>query len=201
MTARIVVISAAVTPISSDVRAPYSNRTMMSRPLPSAPRKNLPPALNHCGPTGMPEKATTLTSLLPSLMLSVRWLADASVWATSCAQIGFDDWFQDFPHPGDFIGNLLTTAAAKSLPSFNNGFVSDPHVDSQVDTLDAKPAQSVASSWAALDKYVNDPQHAYIAVYGNEEDTAFYSSRINVKDCSGYPHLAHRVDWQLLCLK
>jgi peptide/nickel transport system substrate-binding protein len=119
----------------------------------------------------------------------------------SKAQIGFDDWFQDFPHPGDFIGNLLTTAAAKSTPSFNNGFVSDPHIDSQVNTLDAQPAESVASGWATLDKYINDPQHAYVAPYGNEEDTAFYSSRMNVAQCSGYPHLAHRVDWSLLCLK
>ena len=117
------------------------------------------------------------------------------------AQIGFDDWFQDFPHPGDFFGNLLTTAAAKSTPSFNNGFVSDPHIDSQVNTLDAQPAESVASGWAALDQYVNSPEHAYVAPYGNEEDTAFYSSRMNVAQCSGYPHLAHRVDWLLLCLK
>jgi peptide/nickel transport system substrate-binding protein len=98
------------------------------------------------------------------------------------AQIGFDDWFQDFPHPGDFFGNLLTTDAAKSTPSFNNGFVSDPHIDSQVNSLDA-------------------PQHAYLVPYGNEEDTAFYSSRMNVAQCSGYPDLAHRVDWLLLCLK
>jgi peptide/nickel transport system substrate-binding protein len=117
------------------------------------------------------------------------------------AQIGFDDWFQDFPHPGDFMGNLLTTEAAKSLPSFNNGFVSDPYVDSQVSKLDAQPAASVASGWAALDKYVNNVQHAYVAPYGNEEDTAFYSSRMNVAQCSGYPDLAHRVDWLLLCLK
>jgi peptide/nickel transport system substrate-binding protein len=117
------------------------------------------------------------------------------------AQIGFDDWFQDFPHPGDFMGNLLTTEAAKSVPSFNSGFVSNPHVDSEVAKLDAQPAQNVASGWAALDKYVNDPQHAYVAPYGNEEDTAFYSPRMNVKDCSGYPNLAHRVDWLLLCLK
>src|SRR5262249_53803778 len=71
------------------------------------------------------------------------------------AQIGFDDWFQDFPHPGDFMGNLLTTEAAKSVPSFNSGFVSDPHVDRQVAALDAQQPPAVASGWAALDKYVN----------------------------------------------
>lgn len=117
------------------------------------------------------------------------------------AQIGFDDWFQDFPHPGDFMGNLLTTAAAKSVPSFNSGFVSDPHIDQQVNALDAHPAADVADQWAALDAYVNSPGHAYVAPWGNEEDTAFYSTRMNVAQCSGYPDLAHRVDWLLLCLK
>jgi peptide/nickel transport system substrate-binding protein len=117
------------------------------------------------------------------------------------AQIGFDDWFQDFPHPGDFFGNLLTTAAAQSTPSFNNGFISDPHIDSEVTKLNAQDPQTAAAGWAALDKYVNDPQHAYVVPYGSEEDTAFYSTRMNVSQCSGYPHLAHRVDWSLLCLK
>ncbi len=119
----------------------------------------------------------------------------------SKAQIGFDDWFQDFPHAGDFMGNLLTTAAAKSIPSFNSGFVSDPHIDQQVNALDAQQPPAVASQWAALDAYVNSPTHAYLVPYGNEEDTAFYSSRMNVTQCSGYPNLVHRVDWALLCLK
>src|SRR3954453_5330560 len=90
------------------------------------------------------------------------------------AQIGFDDWFQDFPHPGDFMGNLLTTEATKQTPSFNNGWVSDPHIDQQVAQLDAKPPGEVAGGWADLDKYVNGADKAYIAPYGNEEDTAFY---------------------------
>jgi peptide/nickel transport system substrate-binding protein len=117
------------------------------------------------------------------------------------AQIGFDDWFQDYPHPGDFMWNLLTTDSSKSVPTFNDGFISDPYIDRQVDNLDAQQPERVAAGWAALDKYVNDPQHAYVAPYGNEEDTAFYSTRMNVSSCSGYPNLAHRVDWLLLCLK
>src|SRR3954453_6405453 len=61
---------------------------MMSRPLPSAPRKNRPPALNHCGPIGVPLNATTLTVLPPSLRVSVRWFWYASVWATPWAHSG-----------------------------------------------------------------------------------------------------------------
>jgi peptide/nickel transport system substrate-binding protein len=117
------------------------------------------------------------------------------------AQIHFNDWFQDFPHPGDFMGNLLTTEATKQTPSFNAGFVSDPHIDQQVSQLDAKQPGEVADGWAALDKYVNSPGHAYVAPYGNEEDTAFYSTRMNVRQCAGYPHPVFRVDWLMLCLK
>jgi peptide/nickel transport system substrate-binding protein len=117
------------------------------------------------------------------------------------AQTGFTDWFQDFPHPGDFMGSLLTTAAAQSTPAFNEGFVSDKHIDQQVDALDAKQPSAAAAGWAALDKYVNDVNHAFVAPYGNEEDTAFYSTRMNVSDCSGYPHPTYRVDWLMLCMK
>ena len=155
-----------------------------------------------------PAIAAYLASLLNQIgfKASIKTLNQTVYFSTignpkTKAQIGFDDWFQDFPHPGDFMGNLLTTAAAKSVPSFNTGFVSDPHVDRQVDALDAQPADQVASGWAALDKYVNSAPEAYVAPYGNEEDTAFYSTRMNVAQCSGYPDLAHRVDWLLLCLK
>jgi peptide/nickel transport system substrate-binding protein len=137
---------------------------------------------------------------------SVRTLNQTVYFSTignrkSRAQIGFTDWFQDFPHPGDFFGSLLTTAAGKATPSNNQGFVSDPHIDQQVDQLNAKPPAQVADGWAALDKYINDPQHAYVAPYGNEILTAFYSTRMNVKSCSGYPHPTYRVNWALLCLK
>jgi len=115
------------------------------------------------------------------------------------AQIGFTDWYQDFPHPGDFMGSLMTTDASKSTPSFNEGFVSDKHVDSEVDRLDAKPPSEVANDWGALDKYINDPQHAYLVPYGNEKQTAFYSTKMNVKQCSGYPHPVYRADWLMFC--
>src|SRR4051794_7371258 len=61
---------------------------MMSRPLPSAPKKNLPPAAKYWGPIGTPEKATTLTSLPFSLTVSVRWFENGPVWATLCAHSG-----------------------------------------------------------------------------------------------------------------
>jgi peptide/nickel transport system substrate-binding protein len=118
------------------------------------------------------------------------------------AQIGFDDWFMDFPDPSDDIGTLLTTESAKSLPTYNNGFVSDPEVDKQVKKLsEAKGApESVADQWAALDKLVVGPKKAYIVPFGSEESTTFMSDRMNFKDCNGI-HQVYKNDWALFCLK
>ena len=55
-----VVMIAEPNPTSSEVRPPYISRTISSRPRRlSAPRKNLPPAPNHCGPIGLPSTLTT----------------------------------------------------------------------------------------------------------------------------------------------
>ena len=76
---RMIVPSAAPPPISSDVRPPYSSRTAMSRPLPSAPRKKRP---CHVGPIGTPSGATTSFSSPPTSTCSVRWFLNGSLCAT-----------------------------------------------------------------------------------------------------------------------
>ena len=119
----------------------------------------------------------------------------------SKAQIGFTDWFQDFPHPADFFKSLLSGSALKSIPTFNEGMVNDPQVNSTINTLLKSPPKSVATQWAALDKLVNSPTKAYVAVYGNEEASTFMSSRMDFQKCSGGPHLVYRNDWALFCLK
>ncbi len=118
------------------------------------------------------------------------------------AQIGFDDWFMDYPDPADLIGTLLTTESANSLPTFNNGFVRDPEVDKQVKKLsEAKGApESVASQWTDLDKLVVGPSKSYIVPYGSEESTTFMSDRMNFKDCNGV-HQVYKNDWAMFCLK
>ena len=49
----------AAAPITSDVRAPYSRRTIRSRPVSSAPRKN---CSCQVGPIGMPSRETTYSA-------------------------------------------------------------------------------------------------------------------------------------------
>jgi len=115
------------------------------------------------------------------------------------AQTGFTDWFQDYPHPGDFIENLLSTRALSSEVTNNFGFVSDPVLDKKLDALRGKDPKDTADEWAKLDDYVVN-QKAYILPYGNEESTSFFSERMNAQDCSGL-HPVYKNDWLLFCRK
>jgi peptide/nickel transport system substrate-binding protein len=115
------------------------------------------------------------------------------------AQTGFTDWYQDYPHPGDFIDVLLSTNSLKTEVTNNQGFVSDPKLDKKLDELRSKPPEEVADEWAALDEYVVNEQ-AHVAPYGYEESSNFFSERMNAQDCAGI-HPVYKNDWLLFCLK
>ncbi|MFN2616111.1 MAG: ABC transporter substrate-binding protein [Thermoleophilaceae bacterium] len=115
------------------------------------------------------------------------------------AQTGFTDWFEDYPHPGDYIENLLSKRALSSDVTNNQGFVSDPVLDKKLDELRGKDPKDTADDWAKLDDYVVN-QKAYVLPYGNEESTSFFSERMNAQDCSGL-HPVYKNDWLLFCLK
>jgi peptide/nickel transport system substrate-binding protein len=115
------------------------------------------------------------------------------------AQTGFTDWYQDYPHPGDFIDVLLGSDALKTEVTNNQGFVSDPKLDKQLDELRPKPPEEVADQWGALDEYVVNDQ-AHVAPYGYEESSSFFSERMDAKGCGGV-HPVWKNDWLLFCLK
>jgi peptide/nickel transport system substrate-binding protein len=117
------------------------------------------------------------------------------------AQIHFNDWFMDFPDPSDLFQPLVTKDALASTPTFNVGFVNDPHVNSEVARLtkEKDPAQH-ANEWAALDKYLVGPGKSYLVPYGSEKSSTFMSERMNYKDCNGV-HQVFKNDWTLFCLK
>jgi peptide/nickel transport system substrate-binding protein len=115
------------------------------------------------------------------------------------AQVGFTDWYADFPHPADFFGPNLSADALKSSPTFNFQFKSNPKVDAGLKKLngEADPA-TVADEWAKLDRAV--VEDANTAVYGNELSTSFFSERMDFDNCAGV-HLVYKNDWSLFCLK
>jgi peptide/nickel transport system substrate-binding protein len=114
------------------------------------------------------------------------------------AQIGFTDWYQDFPHPADFFEPNLSGAALESSPTFNFQFKSNPKIDKGLKELTPKDPADVADQWAELDRAVIEDGNA--AVYGHELASTFFSERMNFEDCSGV-HPVYKNDWALFCLK
>jgi peptide/nickel transport system substrate-binding protein len=115
------------------------------------------------------------------------------------AQIGFTDWYQDYPHPGDFFESLLSSDALKTEVTFNQGFVSDPKIDKTLDELRGERPEDVPDEWGELDEYVINDK-AYVAPYGYEESTSFFSERMDAQNCSGI-HPVYKNDWLLFCKK
>ena len=56
------------------------------------------------------------------------------------AQTGFTDWFQDYPHPGDFIESLLSTRALESEVDVQPGLRQRPELDKKLDELRGEDA-------------------------------------------------------------
>ena len=116
------------------------------------------------------------------------------------AQIGFTDWFQDFPHPNDFFEPNLSQSALEAVPSsFNDNFKpTPPGIDATLEKLKPKDPKEVSDQWAALDRKLVETGD--IAIYGSELSSTFFSERMNFDDCSGV-HPVFKNDWALFCLK
>jgi peptide/nickel transport system substrate-binding protein len=114
------------------------------------------------------------------------------------AQIGFTDWFQDFPHPADFFGPNLSGESLKSSPTFNFSFNADPVIDKALKDLTPEDPKDVADEWAEVDRHV--VENATNVMYGSEQASTFFSERMDFENCSG-THVVYKNDWTLLCLK
>ena len=115
------------------------------------------------------------------------------------AQIGFTDWFMDFPHPSDLLEPSVAGASLASEPTFNTSFVNDPVLNKKIADLVKQDPKKVASQYTDLDKYIVQDK-AYLAPYGTEQSTSFFSERMDAKNCNGV-HPYYKNDWSLFCLK
>lgn len=93
---------------------------------------------------------------------------------------GWADWFEDYPHPNDFFGQLLTTEAL--LPTNNANFAqfSNPAVDKKVAQLNEEtlgPKQE--DEYAALDREIME--EAPWVPYGTRTLSTFVSSAIDLE--------------------
>jgi peptide/nickel transport system substrate-binding protein len=132
-------------------------------------------------------------------------ILDAGVYWTTIgnqktnAQIGFADWYQDYPHPLDWFEVLLYGPRITETHNNNYSNADDPQVNKMIADLKEEPTLSkdVNDRWAEVDKRV--AEQALWVPYLNLQATAFYSARFDTK-CH-YSHVLYQVDWYLACLK
>ena len=91
------------------------------------------------------------------------------------AQIGFANWFQDFPHPGNFLF-LVDPDTIQETNNQNFGNVSDPEVKKAIDELDKQDLSEAAAGYAELDKRI--VTNGDIIPYGHKKLPVFTSNKV-----------------------
>jgi peptide/nickel transport system substrate-binding protein len=101
------------------------------------------------------------------------------------AQAGFANWFQDFPHPANFMF-LINGKSIQETNNQNFGNTDDPEINKLIDDADANPdLASVAPEYAKADRLA--VEHGYIAPYGNRELTKLVSDKIDFNSVIAQP--------------
>jgi peptide/nickel transport system substrate-binding protein len=113
------------------------------------------------------------------------------------AQAGFADWFQDFPHPANFMF-LINGASIQNTNNQNFGNTDDPEINKLIDDADANPdLDAVAGEYAKADRLA--VEHGYIAPYGNRELTKLVSDKIDFNSVIAQP--VYNVDLTQIAFK
>jgi peptide/nickel transport system substrate-binding protein len=134
---------------------------------------------------------------------SEKVVTAGSYWTTigdekTRAQIGFADWFQDYPHPLDWFelldGRMITPTHNSNYANFDVGWA-----NRDIEALTRPPTLSLAvdRQWAALDRKVM--RLAPWAPFLNQEETDFFSARV-VLGCY-VNNVLYEFDYASICVK
>jgi peptide/nickel transport system substrate-binding protein len=118
------------------------------------------------------------------------------------AQIGFTDWFQDYPYPTDWFGILQNGENITQTHNNNYGNVDIPAVNKEIDRLsslapDEANSQQTKDDWAKLDHDLM-VKYASTVPYLNGLLTDFFSSRMDL-GCNVDTNF--QADFSQFCLK
>jgi peptide/nickel transport system substrate-binding protein len=99
------------------------------------------------------------------------------------AQIGFTDWYEDYPYPTDWFDVLQNGKNIHQQHNNNNSNVNFKWSNDEIDRLGHLPssqafAQKTTNDWAALDKKLM-VQYATEAPFLNAVITSFFSSKMD----------------------
>jgi peptide/nickel transport system substrate-binding protein len=156
---------------------------------------------------GLDPKATQyLVKVLDSIGLKAKQhiVTSAVYWATvgneaTNAQIGFADWFQDYPHPLDWFDVLLN--GERITKTYNNNYANfdDKAVNAEIDALNKQPIPTspVNSRWASLDRQIM--LQAPWAPFLNREFTDFFNAKV---DLGCYVNqVVYGFDYATICMR
>ena len=114
------------------------------------------------------------------------------------AQVGFANWFQDFPHPSNFMF-LIDGKSIQTTNNQNLGNVDDEQINSTLIEANRNPdINAVADTYAELDRRLLEEAH--LVPFGHAELTVFFSERIAFDDCTLW-HPVYNLDFSGLCVK
>jgi peptide/nickel transport system substrate-binding protein len=153
-----------------------------------------------------PKASAYLVDVLNSIGLKAheKIINSAVYWTTvgnqaTKAQIGFADWFQDYPHPLDWFDVLLNGDRITDTHNNNYANFDDKAVNAKIEALKKEPTltDSVNAQWAQVDKMVDE--QAPWAPFMNRQFTDFFNSDM---DLSCYQnHVLYQFDYATICHK
>ena len=115
------------------------------------------------------------------------------------AQIGFADWFQDYPHPLDWFDVLLNGERITQTHNNNYANFDDSAVNTKINDLKKQSGLSskINSDWASVDKMVME--QAPWAPYINQQGIDTFNSDIDLS-CYVF-HVNYQFDFATICKK
>lgn len=117
-------------------------------------------------------------------------------------QTGYANFYQDYPHPANFMDGLVdpdnVVATGNTNLAYNAG---DRRLAKMISDLEEEPelTPDVLKRWGDVDRYVQ--RQALMAIYGNREQATFFSERMDFENCRGDDHAVYAHDWHEFCLK
>jgi peptide/nickel transport system substrate-binding protein len=151
-----------------------------------------------------PEIGQYLTDMLNKIGLKAELkVIDAGVYFQTVgndktkAAIGATNWFQDFPHPANFLF-LIDGDTNQPTNNQNFGRVDDPELNKLIDEVEAAPADGAVEQASEADRLA--VEKAYVAPYGQETNSTFFSERMDFENCLLF-HPVYLNDYSSWCLK
>ena len=116
-------------------------------------------------------------------------------------QTGWANWYQDYPHPADFIDILLNPDNVVAVGNNNYTYnANDKELAQEINDLNKEPelTDDVKKRWGEVDREIQEK--AYWGIYGNRKQSTFFSERMDFDNCKG-EHAVYTHHWGMFCTK